>query len=78
MDNCSIVEKVLGRIAIGLAAVAALSFGASSLLLNGEDPTGWWNFVPAYVFYFTVFVLIPALGVVALVTFARSPSRKHR
>jgi len=73
-----VLDKVLGRIAIVFAVTAVVSFGLSNVLLEGEDPAGWWNIIPAFVFYATVFVLIPALGVVALVAFAVSAARKHR
>jgi hypothetical protein len=68
--------RLLGRIATALAALMVLSFGLSNLLLSGEDPTGWWNFVPAYVFYATTFVLLPVVGVVALVVLAASGVRR--
>ncbi len=70
------MRRLLGRIAIALAILAALSLLLSNLLLSGEDPTGWWNFVPAYVFYATTFVLLPLVGVVALVVLAASGVRK--
>lgn len=69
-------EKV-SRIAIALTVVSALSFVLSWLLLAGEDPAGWWNYVPAFVFYATSFVLVPGLGLVALVALALSTIRRH-
>lgn len=71
------MNRTLGRTAVSLAVLAVLSFGLSSVLLSGEDPEGWWNFVPAYVFYATIFVLLPAVGAVALVSAVVGAWRGH-
>lgn len=68
----------LGRVAIALAVVSAVSFGVSWLLLAGEDPAGWWNYVPAFTFYATAFVLIPGLGLFVLAALAVSALRGCR
>jgi hypothetical protein len=72
------MERLVARIAIALGIVAVVSFGLSRTLLGGEDPTGWWNFVPAYVFYATIFVLFPLLGVAGLIGVAVSAERRSR
>ena len=53
-----------------LLVVAAGSFVLSNALLEGPDPEGWWNFLPAIIFYgavFVAFVLPVALAIRELV-----------
>lgn len=58
---------LIGRVAVAASLVSAVSFALSWLLLSGEDPEGWWNFVPAAVFYATTFLIVPGLGLVIAV-----------
>ena len=46
----------------GAGVVTATSFWLSRVLLGGEDPSGWWDFIPAYIFYTSLFVLFLVLA----------------
>ena len=70
-----VMERALGQIAFGLAVIAALSFGV--LLLDGGEANDWWERVPASIFYTTIFLFVPVLGLVAIVSFVASAFRKR-
>jgi hypothetical protein len=56
------------RVFAGLILVAVASYFLSNALLDGPDPRGWWNYVPALTFYISVF-LIPALALSLAITY---------
>lgn len=58
------MPPLLVRLLIATAGLNIAAFFLSRALLDGADPEGWWNFLPALVWYFTL-PLFAALAVSA-------------
>ncbi len=72
------MPTVLVRSLVAVAGANAAALAMSSVLLDGPDPTGWWNFLPALVWYATLPVLA-ALAVAAVgLVFARLLRRNSK
>jgi hypothetical protein len=61
--RATLIRGMWLKVFAGLLLTAAVSFVLSNLLLEGPDPEGWWNFVPAMLFYGSMGVAM-VLGVV--------------
>ena len=61
-----------------LILIAAVSFAASNVILDGPDPKGWWNFVPGIIFYASVWLIFVLALVLALREVVANPIARWR